>query len=304
MGNDEKFEQQVRATASRLRLVEADFADEDQHSRIGCLSEEIERALKSIVPDKRRAFLQHLMERFPAETFGDEPASQSKPEIEAKLADPDYLVSRLINTLAKLGPEKKASLAEDLREAGLGGHAETGLSDQAMQELRKILKIPGSAEIGVDRLAELVGMLAQFVISLEPLIWRVWKNLSPRSKIRRPQNLNNELGQLLLVDSKGFPGQIELELTTLRRLIVSVLAAIGQVGSQFSRQYVGRFSPSSISALVEMEDTGGYFSKKPEVRCWEKYCELTSHLTEDSVETQMKRIVVDYVESLMEGRDG
>lgn len=304
MGNDEKLEQQVRATAGRLRMVEADFADEDQQSRIGCLSEEIERSLKSIVPDKRRAFLQQLLERFPLENFGDEPASQSRPEIEAKLADPDYLVSRLINILPKLGPEEKASIAEDLREVGLGGHAETGLSDQAMQELRKVLKIPGSAEIDEDRLAELVGMLAQFVISLEPLIWRVWKSLSPRSKIRRPQNLNAELGKLLVADSKAFPGQIELELTTLRRLIVSVLAAIGQVGSQFSRQYVGRFSPSSISALVEMEDKGGYFSKKPEVRCWEKYCELTSHLSEDSVETQMKRIVVDYVESLMEGRDG
>jgi hypothetical protein len=85
---------------------------------------------------------------------------------------------------------------------------------------------------------------------------------------------------------------------------MSVMAAVNEAWSQFSRQYVSRFSPSAISGLVEMEDKGGFFAGSQEAKCWRKYCELTEHLTEDSVAAEMKRIIADYVESLMQSRGG
>lgn len=304
MGNDEEFKQQVRVTASRLRLVGVDFADEDQGSRVGCLCEEIERALKSIVPDKRRAFLEQLMERFPTEWLGGQPAQGEPGTEQDKLDDPDYLVSRLVEQLPKLTPEKKNSIAADLQNAGLGLLAEKAFSDQLVQDFKAALGIASSAEIDGDRLVELVSILAKFIVSLEPKIWHVWRSLSPRSRIRRPKNLTGTLGQLVVADSKVFPGQVEQELAALGGLIMSVMAAVNEAGSQFSRQYVRRFSPSAISGLVEMEDKGGFFAGSQEAKCWRKYCELTGHLTEDSVVAEMKRIIADYVESLMQRRGG
>ena len=50
----------------QLRLVQASFADDDAATRQQYLSEEIARALKTVPPTKRRAYLQALAERFPA----------------------------------------------------------------------------------------------------------------------------------------------------------------------------------------------------------------------------------------------
>jgi hypothetical protein len=187
MGNDEEFKQQVRVTASRLRLVGVGFADEDQRSRVGCLCEEIERALKSIVPDKRRAFLEQLMERFPSEGLGGQPKQGERGVDQDKLDDPDYLISRLVEKLPKLTPEKKDSIAKTLQNAGLRSLEETALSEQAVQDLRVALGIAGSAKIDGDRLVELVSMLAKFIVSLEPKIWHAGRAWRPDQEFVAPR---------------------------------------------------------------------------------------------------------------------
>ena len=305
MVNDEEFRQQVKMTASRLRLVGADFADEDQRSRVGCFCEEIERALKTIVSDKRRAFLEQLMERFPTEGLGGQPAQRGPATDQDKLNEPDYLVSRLVDQIPKLTPEKKASIAKDLRDAGLRSPAETALSEKVVENLKTSLGVPKSAEIDGAKLVELVSILVKFIIELEPMIWRVWKELSPKSKIRPPKTLTAAaLGQLVVVDSRTFPGQIEQELAVLRKLMVGVPAGVNVACSEFCGEHIRRFSPSAVSASVEMEGKGGFFSGSDDAKCWRKYRELASHLTEDSVVAEIKRIIADYVESLMQSRGG
>ena len=56
-------------TANRLRLIQVDFADESEQTRTTYLCEEIERALKSVLPDERNEFLERLLEKFPAGSF-------------------------------------------------------------------------------------------------------------------------------------------------------------------------------------------------------------------------------------------
>ena len=52
--------------ASRLRLIQANFADDPSSVRQGYLLEEIERALKPVSPTRRKNYLDSLAERFPA----------------------------------------------------------------------------------------------------------------------------------------------------------------------------------------------------------------------------------------------
>ena len=52
--------------ASRLRLVQANFADDQASSRHNFIAEELDRALKAVVPSKRKTYLNALAEKFPA----------------------------------------------------------------------------------------------------------------------------------------------------------------------------------------------------------------------------------------------
>ena len=60
--NSKKMEIRVLETANRLRLIQVDFADENEQTRRDYLCEEIERALKTVLPDERSEFLQRLQE--------------------------------------------------------------------------------------------------------------------------------------------------------------------------------------------------------------------------------------------------
>src|SRR3712207_1751961 len=95
----------VAAVASRLRLVQIDFADQGEQVRREYLSDEIERALADLVPADRLAFLQELQGRFPTwdanvETDARPPAAAAaagRPSFDEKeLRDPSFLVTRLI----------------------------------------------------------------------------------------------------------------------------------------------------------------------------------------------------------------
>ena len=52
--------------ASRLRLIQANFADDPSSVRQGYLVEEIERAIKPVAPSRRQTYLDCLAERFPS----------------------------------------------------------------------------------------------------------------------------------------------------------------------------------------------------------------------------------------------
>src|SRR5258708_8537360 len=51
--------------ASRLRLIQTNFADDSPATRQNYIAEEIDRALKAGFPSKRKSYLAALAERFP-----------------------------------------------------------------------------------------------------------------------------------------------------------------------------------------------------------------------------------------------
>ena len=298
----------VCETANRLRLIQIDFANESEQTRMDYLSEEIKRILKTVVPEQRKVFLEKLMERFPTGHPGtaltdEQPQAQSQPEIVVEeLNDPETAICRLLELAPKLSDEQKEHAARRLQEAGFGSPVTAqNYSGDFTRDLRARLQLADGPEMKADRLAEMIVLLEDFIFKLEPLIWNTWRMLSPRSSIRPSGSLKKTIGQFICSDSDTPDKQAEEELRMLQRLIAAITTAVGRVGSQFAKRHLGRFSPSEISTLVRMEHGSVFVSH--EVKCWRKYLELAETLTEGSIEAEIRTAIAEYAESLIKGPD-
>jgi len=293
----------ISETARRLRLIQVDFANEDQQTRMEYLHEEMARVLKTVLPEQRKAFLEGLMDRFPAghpataPTAAPQAQGTGAPE---ELTDPETIVSRLVEMAASLSADQKKALAARLQEAGFGFATAPEHSSAVAEELRATLQLDEGVCLRSDRVAALAGLLADFALKLEPLVWNTWRTLSPRSSIRPPRGLRKRLAESLSEESPAQDQRIELELKMLQQLIAATITAVGGVGKQFAKNYLGRYSPAEIEAAVTMEGVS-FWGKGRDGKCWEKYKELAETLTEDSMETELRKAIADYAESLLKG---
>ncbi len=303
--NKKNLKNCVLETSNRLRLIQVDFADESNETRIDYLCEEVERALKTILPEERSEFLQRLQERFPTGNITVQPMlkEQEGRSIsvidEAKLQNADFLVHSLLEIIPTLPIEQKESIIKKLQQVGLGAQVAQNYSGKSIEKLRTELQLGDEPGFDANRLTELIVLLAGFVYKLEPLVWNTWRKLSPRSGIRQSGDLRKTIGQFLNNDSNVSQEQVDNELKELQRLIAAVITAISRVGSQFAKHHLARFSPSEISTLVRMEHKSVLVSH--EVKCWRKYLSLADMLNEDSIETEITKAIVSYVESLVKG---
>jgi len=303
--NSKKLEDFVLETANRLRLIQVDFADQSRQTRMEYLCEEVERALKTVLPDERNEFLKRLTERFPAGNVIIQPMIKeqevsSDSAVEAgKLKDADFLVRSLLEVAPTLSSEQKESIRTRLQQAGLAPQGAKGpdYSGESLERLMAELQLSGGPPPDADRLTELAALLADFVWKLEPLVWNTWRRLSPRSGIRPSGELKKTVGQFICSDSAVSREQVDNGLKELQRLTAAVITAISRVGGQFAKQHLAKFSPSEISALVRMEHRSVLVSQ--DVKCWRKYLELADALNEDAIETEIRKAIVDYVESLV-----
>lgn len=303
--NKKKLENHVIETANRLRLIQVDFADESNETRIDYLCEEVERALKMVLPDERSEFLRRLLERFPTGNIAAQPMlkEQEGKSIsvidEAKLQDAGFLVHSLLEIVPTLPVDQKESIIKKLQQMGLGAQVGVNYSGESIEKLRTELQLGDEPGFDANRLTELIVLLATFVYKLEPLVWNTWRKLSPRSGVRQSGDLKKTIGQFLNNDSNVSQENVDNELKELQRLIAAVITAISRVGSQFAKHHLARFSPTEISTLVRMEHKSLLVSH--EVKCWRKYLELADMLNEDSIETEITKAIVSYVESLVKG---
>ena len=120
------MESRVLETANRLRLIQADFADESNQTRRDYLREAIEKVLAAILPAARNEFLRRLLERFPTGSFAAQPAEREQ-EIEggsmageSRFRNVDFLIQNLLEIVPTLTEEQKVIIDKSLHEAGLG----------------------------------------------------------------------------------------------------------------------------------------------------------------------------------------
>ncbi|MCD6303460.1 MAG: hypothetical protein J7M21_00685 [Planctomycetes bacterium] len=294
----------VTATANRLRMVQVDFADQPPEVRREYLNEELERAISSVVPEQREAFLRRLMEQFPAwdarvDVQLRKAETTERTQTDAReLKDPNFLVARLIDLAGDLDDDERKVLVERLKEAHLATVSTGAWPEEAEQQLRRHMRLPDEP-LDARRLLEAVGMLADFAMRLDQLVWSTWRQIAPRATVRQDKKLQQTL-KAFLTGSEDVPrGQVAADLEKLRQLIASLIAAVGQAGRQFAARHLSRFSPTEIEALASME-SGGFLVSK-EVKCWRKYTELADALSEASIENEITETIANYAENLMKG---
>lgn len=291
-------------TANRLRLVQVDFADQSAEVRREYLAEEVERALASVAPEQKKAFLGELMEQFPSwdakveVQLRNEETTERTETDRRELADPNFLVARLIEVSAGLGEPERKVLIQRLKEAGLAFASSGAWSEEAETQLRQTLRLTETT-VDADRVLEQVGLLSDFALKLDQLCWGSWRRISPKSGIRQDKRLRETLGGHIVGDPDQPRGQVAADLEKLRQLIASLVSAVGQAGRQFASRHMARFSPHEIEAMASMESGG--FLKGKDTKCWRKYVELADALTEAAIENEIMETIANYAENLMKG---
>ncbi|MBV8378819.1 MAG: hypothetical protein JO279_17635 [Verrucomicrobia bacterium] len=289
--------QWAEKVAARLWMLQTSFADDPPSTRHDYLVEEIERSIKDVTESRRPEYLGALMERFPGPERIDAPYFKP-PETETMQRGPQELADELIARLPEFTNEAKAALAQKLQALGL--FAPPGRGIELPLELLGKLGITPKETLDEERLIKLFTALLEMMVTLDHLIWNVWKNIAPKSSLRRDQGSDNPrrtIGRYLAGDREVATLQITQMLEKTRQLTAGLLSAIGPAGEIFARKHLERFAPEKIRAGVESKAPG--FISNVELRCWRRYVELADNLSGQAVETQIIDGIVNYTEELI-----
>lgn len=310
-----ELSKKVAATANRLRLVQMDFADDADAARQEQLAEEVERALATIIPEQRRAFLEALRDRFPSwdanvdlkaapapAGAGAAAGGGARSAADMKeLKDAGFLVSRLIEVSKTMSAEERGAIVAALAGAGLAPAASGGggVSETVLDEVGSRLQLSGQQRADAERAAELAALMGEVVGSLDQVVWNTWRMLSPKATIRRPAPLPRTMGRYAAGDPEIGKAQVKQELEQLRKLTAALISSVGQAGRAFAQRHSDKFSPTGIEALAKMAPGGMLVSQ--EVKCWRKYVELAGSMDAATIEAEFLQAISTFAESLMKG---
>lgn len=289
----------------RLRMVQKDFADQDEPQQREYLCEELERLLNGIPFAERDAFLRGLLERFP--TWRAQASDEAGPSVVSDKGPwlgtdrPRQLLDALVERLPSLAEDERKAITDRLREV-LGGLAPAPETPtKSGKDLRATLQLPDDVELHGDRLGELAGAFAEFVVKAEQLTGTVWGKVAGRSSLRPPKQTRKLAGQFLSGDG-GDSKELVKDLQLLLQYATAVMTAASRAGDEVARRYARRLSPEAIHGLVDMEQNrlrDSLLSK--DVRCWRKYCELTGELGAEYIEKEIESAMADYAEAFVRG---
>jgi hypothetical protein len=290
--------------ASRLRLVQANFADDQPAARQNFIAEEIERSLKGIVPSKRRIYLNALAEKFPAwQPSADSPAPivQAAPSAEQT---PEVLLQKLLEAAPRLAPETRAEFTRKLQQAGLVPAPVGGGSGGALPELppelqKKLGLIPGKP-LDPERALKMLVALSELTLALDQLVWALWKQMAPKSNFRKETEFNKLIGPYLGGDPEVSTQLLNQPLERTRKLIAGLLGAVGRASSTYAKKHTARFAPEVIEDWAKIEKK---WSESLEQVCWRKYVQhAKEHATEPAIENELQESITKAAENLIMGR--
>ncbi len=298
----------VAAAVNRLRLIQVDFADQPQDVRENYLSDEIEHALAALLPDQRGVFLQELKERFPtwdgqvAVSAPSQPTAVQSVADAKELQDYTFLISRLVKIAPTLTEEQRKTAMARLRAAGLADAAAAGPSEwpaQPAKALRTKLQLTDRDKIDPTRLLELAGELVAFAASLDQLVWATWRQVAPKSDLKRPVPIQRTCAKFTTGDVEVSRTQVAADVDRLRQLTAGLISAIAQAGNLFAQRHVSKFSVANIEAYAD-KMPGMLVSK--EVKCWRQFKELSTAMEVQTIEREIQDAIAEYTETLIKGR--
>ena len=296
----------VAATVNRLRLIQVDFADQPADVRENYLSDEVEHALAKLLPDQRPTFVQELKVRFPTwdgnvDVTGPSQSANTTSASDAKeLQDYMFLISRLQQIAPSLTEEQRKTAIARLRDCGL---SEAGSGPewpaQPLKALRAKLQLTDKDKIDATRLLELTGELVAFAASLDQLVWATWKQVAPKSDMKRPTPVQRTCAKFASGDPETARPQVADDVDRLRQLTAGLISAIAQSGNLFAQRHVSKFSVANIEAYADK--VPGLMTSK-EVKCWRQYKELSTAMEVQTIEKEIQDAIAEYTETLIKGR--
>jgi hypothetical protein len=283
--------------AARLWMLQTSFADDPPKARHEYLVEEIERSIKDVSESRRSEYLAALIERFPGPERIDTPNFKPAPVDKVKQSAQE-VADELLARLPELSRDAKAVLAQKLQAVGLFVSPNKGI-ELPLELLGKLGMTPNDS-LDEQRVIKLFTALLELVITLDHLIWNVWKNIAPKSSVRRDQASDNPrriVGRYLSGDREVATLQITQMLDKTRQITAGLLSAIGPAGEIFARKHLEKFAPEKIRAGLESKSPG--FIAGVEQKCWRRYVELAAELSGQAVEAQIVDGIVAYTEELI-----
>jgi hypothetical protein len=171
------------------------------------------------------------------------------------------------------------------------------IEGDALTEVQAKLKLEPEDRIEVQQMGKLFAIYAEAMLILDQLAWNVWRNVAPKSAIRRDTtqgDLRTVTRRVLAGDAAITPAQVQKQIEATRLLIAGLLAGLGPAGKNFARRYTQSFTPDAIREVVRAEGGG-----KTDAVFWKKYTELATQLSETVIEDDVQEAVVKYAEDLI-----
>ncbi len=287
------------ALAARLRVLQASFADDPRATRPEFISQEIERALMGTVPEKRKVLLEALAERFPAwanaASGNHHPVAGEAPPPET----PEVLVEKIIQAWPGLAEEGRAAIARRLKASGLVPGSQEG-QIELNPELLKRLGLGPERSVTPERAAKALAPLLEMVLTLDHLVWTLWKQVAPKSTVRRDGDLSKLSGEYLSGSAEVSTAQLQQSMERTRKLVAGLLGAVGRAGTTHARERARIFDPNAIEADARAEKK---WNESLEFACWRKYVQLNKEYgAEAAIEKSIQEALAKATENLITGR--
>lgn len=201
--------------------------------------------------------------------------------------DRDAYLASLASYLDTISPDDDAT--------GAGAGSGIVLSKEAARRL----SMAAGEDLNPEQVELLLNRALLFVTMIDQLVWGVWKNIAPGSKIKRETktspSLSNVIRTYLSEPDKLEESEVIEALEKTRQLAAGLLGALGPVGRNYGTRAAARFNPDAIREIVTKEGAKG------EVQYWKKYEELFQDLREDAIEQEIHGVIVRYAEDLLRG---
>lgn len=173
-----------------------------------------------------------------------------------------------------------------------------GWSINAEEAVVKKLGFKKDTYLDSDRVIQMLGEQTALILQIEKIIRATWNELSPKS----PLSLNNELITMVEKFLSGDPdvsrSQVADELENTRRLTAAMVAAIGRLGRVLSENLSRQFSPAVIEQASRQDKR---WHEGVEVASWRLYKERAVGLDESELDREVRKLLVDYTESVARG---
>ena len=291
--------------AARLKVLQANLADDDAATREGFIVDEINRALKGSVPEKRKLLLDALAEQFPS--WQSTPAPAPLPVVVAPVPSepetPETLLKRLIESVPNLSAGQREEFTRQLKQAGLelaGGGG--GTAFEIPPDLQKRLGLNGAKAANAERAVKSLAMLFDMVVTLDQLVWTLWKQIAGKSMVRKEADFGKLSADYLSGGTEVSSAQLQQSLERTRKLIAGLLGAIGRAGAAYARDRARLFDPGAIEADARAEKK---WNESLEFACWRKYVQLQKEYgSEATVEKSIQEAMAKAAENLILGRVG